>query len=312
MKAATNPMTPETDLTIKLPDGRLMGYAAYGDPEGAPIIGMHGTPGSRLMFQIAHPVARDLGVRLLAPERPGFGISTYCPRRSLSSYAKDIAVFADQLGLDRFAVAGVSGGGPYAAACAALLPERITALGLVSPIGPMAGHEKPRSIGPGHYFAFRLMPRTTPLFAAVLAFGRLAFLYAPNLIVGFIMSRAAPSDWPILARKEVQRNLLRGVAEGCRPGIRASMQELNIFSRPWDVPLHQIRAPAVLWQGTSDRNVPTAAALRLGELIPNCRVELIRGGGHYWIFDNIDRVLKTLLAIADAGSSRPALTAFPS
>lgn len=290
--AATPP--PRTDLTLALPDGRVLGYAEYGDPSGLAILGFHGTPGSRLMFSLAHPVAHALGIRLIAPERPGFGISTYQPGRTLASYAIDVADFADALAIPRFAVAGISGGGPYAAACAALLPDRVAALGLVSPIGPMAGPEKPPSIGIGHYFAFRVTPRVPPLLAAIFGLGRYAFLYAPNAIYAFILGRASPSDWAILSRGEVRRNLLQGVAEGCRPGIRAGMQEMGIFSRPWNVPFWAIKAPAFLWQGMSDRNVPISAALRLAELVPNCRTQRIENAGHYWIFDNISLVLRTL------------------
>ena len=303
MPDAASPTEPRSDLTVTLPDGRLLGYAEYGAPSGAPIFGFHGTPGSRLMFSLAHPVALDLGIRLIAPERPGFGISTYQPGRTLASYAIDIADFADALGIGQFAVAGVSGGGPYAAACAALLADRVSALGLVSPVGPMAGAEKPASIGKGHYFAFRVTPRLPPLLAAVFSIGRYAFLYAPNAIYGFILGRASPSDWKILSRGEVRRNLLRGVAEGCRPGIGAGMQEMGLFSRPWNVPFQAIKAPAFHWQGMADRNVSIAASLCLAELVPNCRTRRIENAGHYWIFDNIAEVLQTL---AEAGGkARP-------
>src|SRR5687767_14808924 len=95
---------PDADLTVTLPDGRRLGYADYGDPHGLPVIGLHGTPGSRRMFAIAHPVARRLHIRLLAPERPGFGISCYQRGRDLTSYAADIGQFCDVLGIERFAV----------------------------------------------------------------------------------------------------------------------------------------------------------------------------------------------------------------
>jgi pimeloyl-ACP methyl ester carboxylesterase len=301
--SVASPTAPRPNLTVTLPDGRLLGYAEYGDPSGAPIFGFHGTPGSRLMFSLAHPVALNLGIRLIAPERPGFGISTYQRGRTLASYAIDIADFADALAIGQFAVAGVSGGGPYAAACAALLPDRVSALGLVSPVGPMAGAEKPPSIGKGHYFAFRITPRMPPLLAAIFAFGRYAFLYAPNAIYGFLLHRASRSDWKILSRGEVRRNLLQGVAEGCRPGIGAGMQEMRIFSRPWNVPLQGITAPAFLWQGMADRNVSIAAALCLAELVPHCRTRRIENAGHYWIFDNMAEVLQTLAGAAGGGAA---------
>lgn len=295
------PAKARCDLTVTLPDGRKLGYAEYGDPHGVPMMGFHGTPGSRFMFRLADIAARDLGIRLLAPERPGFGLSTYQPGRTLASYALDIADFADALGIARFGLAGISGGGPYAAACAALLPDRVAALGLVSPIGPMAGAEKPPSIGKGHYFAFRFAPRVPPLMAAIFSLGRYAFLYAPNAIYGFILGRASPSDWKILSRAEVRQNLLQGVAEGCRPGIGASMQEMAIFSRPWNLPLGEIKAPVFFWQGLSDRNVSVAAALRLAELLPHCTPCRIENAGHYWIFDHIPEVLRTLRDAAFAG-----------
>ena len=293
---------PCSDRTVTLPDGRLLGYADFGDPSGVPILGFHGTPGSRLMFSLAHPVALEIGIRLIAPERPGFGISSYQPGRTLASYAIDIADFADALSIGHFAVAGVSGGGPYAAACAALLPDRVSALGLISPVGPMAGADKPPSIGKGHYLAFRITPRLPPLLAVIFGAGRFAFLHAPNAIYGFILGRASPSDWKTLSRGEVRRNLLQGVAEGCRPGIRAGMQEMGIFSRPWNVPLAAIKAPAFLWQGMADRNVSIGASIRLGELVPNCQILRIDNAGHYWIFDNIAEVLKTLADAARKGS----------
>lgn len=277
--------------TVTLPDGRLLGYGDYGDPSGLPVLGFHGTPGSRLMFQIADAPARELGIRLLAPERPGFGISTYHRRRTLTSYAGDIAAFADALGLARFAVAGISGGGPYAAACAALMPGRVSALALVSPVGPMAGMDRRVHLGPGHFAAFRISPRLPFLLGGAFRLGRYGFLFAPLGMYGFLMSRAAPSDWRVLRRPEVRRNLLQGVAEGLRPGVKASLQEMRLFARPWNVPLSTISAPSVLWQGTADRNVPQSAALRLGESIPGCRVHRVEGAGHYWIFDNMLKVL---------------------
>jgi pimeloyl-ACP methyl ester carboxylesterase len=289
---------PSQSRVIPLPDGRLMGYAEYGDPRGLPLFGFHGTPGSRLMFRIADAPARELGLRIVAPERPGFGLSTYKGGRTLADHASDVTVLADQLGIERFAVAGVSGGAPYAVVCAALSPERVTALGLVSPVGPVNGHDGAPRIGPGHHLMFRLSPRIPPLIWPFFAFGRAAFLHAPLGIYGFLMSRAAPSDWKILARSDVRRNLLQGVAEGLRPGIRGGLQEMKLFSRPWKIPFDAIRAPSILWQGTADRNVPARAAFHLGELIPGCEVHRLKGAGHYWIFNNVRLVLHRLAEAA--------------
>ncbi len=250
------------------------------------------------MFRLADVPARQCNLRILAPERPGFGLSSFQRRRSLKSWAEDMTEFADALGLERFAVAGVSGGGPYAAACAALMPKRVLAVALVSPIGPMNGPECPEKIGAAHYLTFRLFPHIPHFYPGLFNVGRLAFLHAPLPLYALIMSRAAPSDWKILSRREVRLNLIEGVAEGMRPGARGALAEVRLFSQPWNIPFEAITAPCFLWQGTADRNVSPACAFRLGELIPGCRVQRLEGAGHYWIFDHLREVLETLATAA--------------
>jgi pimeloyl-ACP methyl ester carboxylesterase len=111
---------------LVLPDGRRIACAEYGDPSGLPVLALHGTPGSRLMFALADRAARDRGIRLIAPERPGYGLSDYRHAESLTQGAEDLSAVADTYELGRFAVIGVSGGGPYAVAAAAAMPDRIS------------------------------------------------------------------------------------------------------------------------------------------------------------------------------------------
>jgi pimeloyl-ACP methyl ester carboxylesterase len=283
------------DRAIVLPDGRKLSYAEFGAPHGAPVFGFHGTPGSRFMFRLVHEPARRLGVRIIAPERPGFGLSTYQHQRTLADWAGDVAILANHLGLKKFAVAGISGGGPYAAACAALLPARVTAATLVSPMGPLCPPEGPKTIGTSRYVTFRLLPHITPAMKGTFSLGRLMFLNAPDSIYGFILRRACAADQSILLKPDFRRNLLDGVSEGLRPGIRGVIQEMRIFCKPWDLPFAAVKAPVLLWQGMADRNVPVAASLRLAHLIPGCELRRLEGAGHYWIFDHIEEVLKALL-----------------
>jgi len=109
----------------RLSDGRRLGYAEYGDPTGHPVIALHGTPGSRYMFEVADAAARARGLRIIAPERPGYGRSDVHHFDMLAETAFDIQSLVDALGIDHFALVGVSGGGPYAVAVAALMKERL-------------------------------------------------------------------------------------------------------------------------------------------------------------------------------------------
>ncbi|MGA7329133.1 MAG: alpha/beta hydrolase [Rhodomicrobium sp.] len=277
-----------------LPGGRKLSFSEFGDPDGLPVFGFHGTPGSRLMFRLVHKPAQRTGLRFIAPDRPGFGNSTYQLGRTLAAWAKDTEWLANHLGLRRFAVAGISGGGPYAVACAALLPNRVSACALMGPLGPLRQPEGPKAIGAMHYAMFRIMPEHRLLANGAFYLSRYLFLNAPDTVYGMIVRRASAADRHILSRPDVRENLIDGVGEGLRPGIRGSVQEMRIFSKPWNLPFDAIKAPVLMWQGMQDRNVPLSAALRLARLIPTCELSRIDNAGHYWIFEHIDDVLKAI------------------
>ena len=122
-------------LQITLKDERRLGYAEYGDPHGAPLLYFPGTPSSRLIHPPIEPTIA-LGVRLFVLERPGYGLSDFQEQRKLLDWPNDVTAFADTLGFDRFPVVGVSGGGPYAAACAFKLPGQVTRAAIIGGVGP--------------------------------------------------------------------------------------------------------------------------------------------------------------------------------
>lgn len=159
-------------------------------------------------------------------------------------------------------------------------------------------------MGLAEFATFRLMARSGPAMRAAFSVGRRMFSKAPDSMYLLIMKRAAPPDRPILARPEIRKNLLEGVIEGFRPGIRGLMQEMALFARPWELPVETTKVKVLLWQGTADRNVPVAAAVRLARLIPGCELFLVEGAGHYWIFDNVESVLAAMvqrLSLQSAG-----------
>jgi pimeloyl-ACP methyl ester carboxylesterase len=128
-----------TDNQIALHDGRRLGYAEYGDPVGTPVLHFHGTPDSRLEGCLpgVDELAARLGVRLILPDRPGLGLSDYQPNRRILDWPQDVLQLADALHLERFAVLGLSGGGPYVSACAHQIPERLLRAGIISGVGPL-------------------------------------------------------------------------------------------------------------------------------------------------------------------------------
>jgi pimeloyl-ACP methyl ester carboxylesterase len=285
---------------VRLAGGRALGFAVLGDPRGTPLLFLHGTPGSRLQFAIADTAAAELGLALIAPDRWGYGLSDMPGAPTLPAFAADMTALMDHLGHARFAVAGISGGGPYAAGVAAHLASRVTALALISPMGPIGDTEAKRALSPFHRFCFSVLPHWPSATRAVFRLFRASLERSPHLAAQLATLRAGSRDKALIARPEIARWLLGSFREGLRPGMAGPVQDLRLFSGPWGVDLGAIRAPARLWIGSADTAVPLSAARQLARSIPVCAVTELPGDGHFWVATRYREVLDWIVATADA------------
>jgi len=282
-------------LTISLRDGRTLGYAEYGLADGRPLLVFHGSPGARLQVRAAHGPALARGLRIIAPDRPGIGLSTRLPGRRIADWPDDVRELADALGLDRFPVVGVSGGGPYAAACAWRLPDRVVRAGIVSGVAP-PGH------GPRLCSGLRRRERglvdlglgTTWLMRAVLAVGALPCRRWTAQVFAHVRALASPADRAILDRPEVAECLIAAMQEAFRQGGQGPADEFLLLARPWTFRPEEIRVAVRLWHGDADRIVPVEMGRYLAAAIPNCQAEFIPGAGHYVVFDRIGPILDAM------------------
>jgi pimeloyl-ACP methyl ester carboxylesterase len=284
------------DRTMRLPDGRVLAFRVWGDTEGRPLLFLHGTPGSRLEFAIGHDRGRDLGLALVVPDRWGYGLTDTPQAASLPAFAADMAALMDHLGHRRFAVGGISGGGPYASAVGACLPERVTALALVSPVGPIADAGCAAAISPFHRFCFTMLPDLPKVTAGVFGAFRWSLERSPALAARLATFRGGKPDRDLILRPEISMRLLSSFREGLRPGMRGPITDLAVFARPWDVELQRIAAPARVWIGTADKAVPLVAARALADRIDGCSYEEMTGEGHLWVAANYGRVLEWVIA----------------
>jgi pimeloyl-ACP methyl ester carboxylesterase len=278
--------------TIRLPDGRRLGWAEWGDPHGQPLLYFHGWPGSRAEGRFGDQAAKARGVRLIAPDRPGMGLSDFQPRRRFLDWPDDVTRLTDALGLERFAIVGVSGGSPYVAVCAWKLPQRLTGAGIASGFGPLdvAG------------VTTGMSRRNRLLFGVV---GRLPVL--PRLLMGAmavsatrrpdrVLERglAAAVDRPYLARPELREVLSESLVEALRGGGRGAAWELGLYAHPWGFGLQEIRVPVHLWHGEQDANAPVAMGRYLAGAIPDCRASFFPGEGHLHFVDRLPQILAAL------------------
>jgi len=279
----------------RLADGRRIGFAEYGDPDGLPAIALHGTPGSRDMFALTDAGARARGLRIIAPERPGYGLSDAHRFETLTEAASDVKAIADALALDRFALLGVSGGGPHAVAAASLLKDRTVRLLLIAPVGPILTSDHIR-MSHLHHFIFTRMAHSEHAAGAFFLGLRTLIDWAPGAAYHLLLQRVTETDRKVLYRPEVRANLQKSMHEGLRTGIEGPLQDLRLYCRDWRVPLGDLDVPTIIWQGSADTIVPPDAAYQLAGALPNCQLEIVEGAGHYWIFGALDQVLDTVRA----------------
>lgn len=280
-----------------LSDGRRICFCEYGDPAGAAVFALHGTPGSRLKFSLAHREAQRLGLRLISPDRWGYGLSDApVGRPVLGDYPDDVLALADHLGLGRFGVVGISGGGPFATAIAARLGGRVAALALVAPVSPVDDRNARRGISLFHRFAFRGLPRLPGAIPLAFQYFRGALYVSPWWAVRAMASRAGAPDRVLLRDPEVAGDLVRTFRAGLALGVKGAAIDMRCFSRAWGIDVSCVRAPGRMWLGMEDRNVPLGAARAMGKAMPNMHVEEISGAGHFWVTKAFPEVLSWLAA----------------
>jgi pimeloyl-ACP methyl ester carboxylesterase len=285
-----------TSLTLRLPDGRRLCYAEFGDPHGLPVLAIHGTPGSRFMFGLTDKAARERGLRVIAPDRPGYGHSDYRRNPSLMRSAEDFIALADTLELEQLAVIGVSGGGPHAIATVSAIPDRVALLALISPVGPVAECRKHVRMSRMHRLIFTRMGRSPQACATFFWSLRGMVRWVPGVAYRALQQRVTRSDQAVLGRPEVKASLQTAIREGLKPGIKGALQDLRLFCSPWGLPIAEIDVPTVMWQGSDDTIVPPSVSYHLAAQLPNCRLDVIQEAGHYWGFANFARVLDTVRA----------------
>ncbi len=279
---------------IKLKDGRALGYAEYGPPDGKPVFLFHGFPGCRLdwlMFD-SGDVESELNARIVAIDRPGMGLSDFQPSRKFLDWPDDVVELADTLHLDEFSVLAISGGGPYGAVCAFKISERLTATAIISGMGPA---DAP-GMKDGESWAIPGKPSLIRrLFLMLVLLG----LKNPERFIAQIKGSLAGPDGELMKEHpELAVSIADSWKEAFRSGVGGVHHEAGMYTRPWGFQLQDIAAPVILWHGEQeDRNVPGSVGHYVAEAIPNCQATFFEAEGHFsLIYNNLKEILDLLVS----------------
>lgn len=280
-------------MQIQLGDGRRLGYAEYGDLRGSPLLYFHGLPSSRLEAACCDAAARRLGIRVVALDRPGYGLSDFKPHRRLVDWPDDVVTLTDRLGIGRFAVLGISGGGPYALACAWKIPERLAGVKIVGGLAPLDRPDTREAMRWHARLAFALARRSYALLW--LAYGAtLGGAIRMSDEIGYAWQRMTGSqaDRATLARPGVKSLMLATLRESVRQGVRGPLWDVVLYAHDWGFLLEEITIPVVLWHGAADRMVPAYHARVNASLLRHAHLRLIEGEGHYSLpIDHCEAIL---------------------
>lgn len=275
-------MPPRLEGTVQVAVGRRLGFAEFGTPTGPTIVWMHGTPGARR--QVPDAVRRQAaaeGLRVVGIDRPGAGSSTPHVYDNIAGFTQDLARVADHLGIDRFSVVGLSGGGPYALAAGARLADRVDLVAVLGGVAPTVG---PDAIGGGLVgLGRRVAPLLTvarlPLGKA-LSLGARATKPIGSQALDLYARLSPPGDRRLLGQPAFKAMFLDDLANGSRRQLSAPLTDLVLFSRHWGFDLDEVAAPVVWWHGDDDPIVPLEHGRHMAERLGAVDLRVLAGAGH--------------------------------
>jgi pimeloyl-ACP methyl ester carboxylesterase len=291
---------PPPARTLVTDAGRTVGYYEFGDPDGVPVFALHGTPASGAGFVWADDAARGLGIRLIAPDRPGIGHSDEYRRGQghvVADYVFDFEATADAFGIDSFGVLGYSGGGPYACAIAQALPERVNAAAIASCAGHVGEWASIRDFELTDR-ALTIASLRLPIVARSVLWWSARFASVLPRAALFVARIELPApDRDVLARFGSPRAALALFTEGPVHGTAGMVTDYALIARPWGFRVEDIDIPLRCWHGTADNLVPYHHGVALAE---RASAELVswEDEAHLAIVDHIREILEWLRRFA--------------
>lgn len=275
-------MTNERNQRLTLANGSSVAISEYGDPRGRPVFFCHGWPSSRTMAALADEAARDLGVRIISPDRPGIRDSEFQRDRRLVDWPPLLNEIADRFEIERFRMLAISGGAPYAYASAWMSPERVEKIAVASGAPPLDGLNDLSGLLPIHRRMLALRARRPGLMKPLFYLARpLVAMRMPIRLRPLLLKFLQPCDANVLRESRAFDVCFESARKAWRSSANGVMTDAEIYATPWGFPLEEVRVPVALWHGTKDRTFAPRLAQDVARRLPNCDFHLVEGAGHY-------------------------------
>ena len=292
---------PRLEGTVRVDDGRRLGFAEFGRPGGRAIVWLHGTPGARRQVpEEARAFADRTGLRIVGIDRPGIGAATPHVYDDVLGFTADLEVLLDRLGIDDLAVIGLSGGGPYALASGYAMGDRIRAVGVLGGVAPTVG---PEAIGGGLVALGKLAAPFVRVARVPIGVGLTGAIRIVKPVAAPLLDLYArfspPGDRALLGRPEFKAMFLDDLLNGSRKQISAPMSDVLLFARDWGFSLADVKVPVRWWHGDADHIVPFAHGEHVVGLLPDAELKVLPGESHLGGLGVSEEILTTLLDVWD-------------
>ena len=286
---STNVKGSNTNNTIRLADGRTLGYAEYGKLNGFPIFYFHGGQESRLSSAFMDSTANELGIRIISPDRPGIGLSSFQENRTFLDWGKDVNEIADSLGIKNFSIVGLSGGAPHVLSCLINDPDRIVKASIVSGATPY-NYKKTLK---GMWFPVKILH-----WLANMKSDKQLRKYIQKDYRGLInnpekrmnqFQKFLPKPDKTLMKKHPHYGweFIQGSLESYKQGIDGVVQEWKLYVKDWGMNLQNIEHPVTLWYGTDDKMAPVRRGEYYHDHLPHSNLKILTHEAHFSLIRNL-------------------------
>jgi pimeloyl-ACP methyl ester carboxylesterase len=278
--------------------GRKVAVEEYGDPAGEPVLFCHGWPSSRTMAQLTHDAARELGVRIISPDRPGICASEFCAERKLLDWPDVVRALGERYGVQQWRVLGISGGAPYAYVCGWAMPEQIRAIAVVSGAPPIAELPNYDSLLTLYRWMLAAYGRAPQLVRTGFRVARpFARMRPPVRLRPLLLRVLQPCDADVLRDAKAFEACFESARQAWRGSAAGVMTDAEIYAKPWGFRLEDVKVPVRLWHGTKDRTFSYRLSAWISTRLPNCELQLVENAGHYSLpIRNMHAILADLLS----------------
>lgn len=285
--------------TVKLEDGRILGYHEYGAADGKPVLFFHGGgAGSGLFAQILEPAALQMGIRIIAPDRPGIGASDYQANRTIAKWPKDVVELANMLQFSKFSIISVSAGSAYAFACASQIPERISQIAIVSGLCPPdLTYPQKEIILPSRFMFTLAKLNCSFLFKLILKQIKNTLENKSDRFFASAAKRSIETEKKIMLDPEYQEILTVSALAAFHKGIEGPMTDLKLCFGDWGFKLNGIFTGINFWHGDQDLSAPVSMVKYVAKILPDSTMKIFVNEGHTSVFYLHHReILENILA----------------